>query len=215
MKFFKTRNWQKPFLLFAVAIGLVPAAFYAAAPLELEGGALYIEAADTALTFEAPDDGMIFVGYVVKGDGMGRGFHLLIDNDTLMYAASPDGGAGVNSESNTIMISVAKGNHAVSIRKPYGSPAIVTVSRIWVLFWPKKSLAVAEPGEQPGIPPIMMLASLCRAGTPISLLPQTKTAVYDATGKLVERPVASWTPTEAGTYFVQNGKQTQKVTVVK
>lgn len=181
-----------------------------AAPLELEGGALYVEAADTTLSFEAPDDGIVIVGYVLKGDAMAKGVNLIMDADTLMYYTI-NGGAGASSESNTIIVSVAKGNHTIYVRKPLGSDATISKARIWVLFWPKKSLAVAE---DPGMPPIMMLATLCRAGTPISL-PQAKTAVYDATGKLVERPTASWTPTEAGTYFVQSGKQAQKVTVVK
>lgn len=208
MKSFKTRTWQKPFLLLAVLIGLVPIAFQA---IELEGGALYIEAADTTLSFEAPDDGMIFVGYVVKGESMGRGFNFILDKDTLMYASWPDGGEGANSAEHTLAVAISKGNHKLSIQKPLGSPAVITASRIWVLFWPKKVVAVAE---DPGMPPIMLLASLCRAGTPISL-PQAKTAIYDATGKLVERPVASWTPTEAGTYFVKAEKQIQKVTVIK
>lgn len=184
-----------------------------AAPLELEGGALYVEVSDTTLSFEVPDDGMIFVGYVVQGTAMGVGFHLIMDSDTLMYATTPNGGSGVNSESNTLTSSITKGNHTIYLAVPFVAQGEckITRSRIWVLFWPKKSLAVAE---EPGIPPIMMLASLCRAGTPINL-PQAKTAVYDATGKLVERPTASWTPAEAGIFFVQSGKQAQKVTVIK
>jgi hypothetical protein len=185
--------------------------FAFAAPLELEGGALYIEAPDTTLTFDAPDDGMIFVGYVIKGDGMGWGVHLIIDQDTLMHSTKPDGGSGVNSESNTLAVSISKGNHTISIQKPLGSSAVITHSRIWVLFWPKKTVAVVE---GPSMPPVLMLASLCRAGIPVSV-PSKKASIYDASGKLVERPSSSWTPTEAGTYFVQAEKQVQKVTVVK
>ncbi len=185
--------------------------FALAAPLELEGGALYVEASDTTLTFEAPDDGVVFIGCEIGGYSLGDGFYLLIDQDTI---ALPVGG-NANAAQGSTIVSISPGTHHFHMMfAPYGGTRTISSSRIWVLFWPKKTVAVAEPGEQPGIPPVAFLALLCRAGTPIQVsLPSS--AVYDASGKLVERPGGEWIPASTGTYFIKGEKQTQKVVVVK
>lgn len=99
-----------------------------------------------------------------------------------------------------------------------GQPVIgVCEASGWCLasgFWYAEPVSsVQEAPNTPDISPPIAPKGVYRVGEVIAL--EAGAAVYDATGRLLEHPEASWIPGVPGVYFLKTETQIQKVVVVR
>ncbi|TKJ43112.1 hypothetical protein CEE36_05020 [candidate division TA06 bacterium B3_TA06] len=99
-----------------------------------------------------------------------------------------------------------------------GQPVIgIAEGSSWTVysgFWYVEPLSgIEEAPNTPDINPPIAPKGVYRVGEAIPL--EAGAAVYDATGRLLEHPEASWIPGVPGVYFLKTETQIQKVVVVR
>jgi len=99
-----------------------------------------------------------------------------------------------------------------------GQPVIgISEGSTWTIysgFWYVEPVSsIQEAPNTPDISPPIAPKGVYRVGEAITL--EAGAVVYDATGRLLEHPEASWIPGVPGVYFLKTETQVQKVVVVR
>lgn len=210
MKRFTVKRSRNSFILVVVGIACMATSVAYAAPINLEGGGVYWEETNSlGLNVDCPTGGVLTVGAkLFRDDGIALGYwSLFVDSETVLWYVASAGSQNLPVEAGT---------HTISVTMDTPTDISLCEYRLWAIFWPEKQNAVAERPDDGGDTPVSSVEGIRSRVARISevLTITDQTCVYDAAGRLLDRPVGFWIPAEAGVYFL-SGDALQKVVVVE
>lgn len=173
-----------------------------AASMNLEGGGVYWENEDTLLYINCDYQGILQIGGIAVGPT--GGYELYVD------------GTQATSDTKIQTLPIDAGNHTLLLKLSIPMNYPECDLRLWAIFWPEKQNVVAERPNGPDDVPVSSVEGIrsrvARIGEVLATSDQA--CVYDAAGRLLDRPIGFWIPTEAGIYFL-SGDVLQKVVVIE